>query len=77
MLPTPFVTGPRVMTLRYDRRDGTVELHEGPAAGENPIARSKLLPGLTFDQIRIGASEGASLALSKLSVRAVQETPRR
>ncbi len=77
VLPNPLVTGPRVMTLRYDRRDGTVELHEGQAAGENPIARSKLLPGLTFDQIRIGASEEASLALSKLSVRAVHETPRR
>jgi mannose-6-phosphate isomerase-like protein (cupin superfamily) len=76
VLPSTYLTGPRTMTLRYDRRDGTIELHEGASAGNSPVARSKIQPGLSMDQIRIGAAEGATLAVSKLSVRAVSEPPR-
>lgn len=74
LTPSPFLRGPRTMTLRYDRRDGTIELHEGESSGEHPLVRSKILPGLVFDQVRIGASDEATLALLKISVRAVQET---
>ena len=75
VMPSPFVTGPRTMTLRYDRRDGSIEIHEGPVPGDNPLVRSKILPGLTFDQVRIGASDEATLALAGIHVRAVQATP--
>ena len=77
LMPEPYVTGPRTMTLRYDRRDGTIEVHEGPEPGADPLVRSKILPGLTFDQVRIGASAGASLGLSRLTVRAVEATSAR
>jgi hypothetical protein len=75
VLPSPFLSGPRTMTLRYDRRDGSIGLHEGGTAGNSPVARSKIQPGLTFDQIRIGAAEGAAIAVSRLEVRAVSEPP--
>lgn len=77
LMPSPFLSGPQTMTLRYDRRDGTIEIHEGDVPGEHPLMRSKILPGLVFDQIRIGASDEAILALSKISVRAVQAAPAR
>lgn len=77
LMPEPRVTGARTMTLRYDRRDGTVEMHEGPEPGDEPLVRSKILPGMTFDQVRIGASAGASLGLSRLTVRAVEVTATR
>ncbi len=72
LMPSPFLSGPRTMTLRYDRRDGTIEIHEGDVPGEQPLMRSKILPGLVFDQVRIGASDEAILALSEIKVRAVQ-----
>lgn len=75
LMPERPVTGARTMTLRYDRRDGAVELHEGAEPGAEPLVRSKILPGLSFDQVRIGASPEASLAISELSVRAVGEMP--
>ena len=76
-MPDSYVTGARTMTLRYDRRDGAIEVHEGDEPGGDPLVRSKILPGLTFDQIRIGASPGASLGLSRLTVRAVGGSPAR
>lgn len=72
LMPSPFLSGPRTMTLRYDRRDGSIEIHEGESPGEHPLVRSKILPGLVFDQVRIGASEEAALGLAKISVRAVR-----
>jgi hypothetical protein len=71
----PPLTGPRTMTLRYDRRDGTIELHEGTSAGSRPLVRKTIQSGLSFDQIRIGAADGATLAVAKISVRAIQEPP--
>ena len=73
----PPLAGPQTMTLRYDRRDGTVEMFNGAVPEGDPVARSKLLPGLNFDQVRIGASQGAGLALSLLEVRAVGAEPAR
>ena len=75
VMPSPFVTGPRTMTLRYDRRDGSIEIHEAPEPGEQPLVRSKILPGLNFDQVRIGASDEATLALASVTVRAVHAPP--
>jgi len=75
VMPSPFVTGPRTMTLRYDRRDGSIEIHEGPEPGGQPLVRSKILPGLDFDQVRIGASDEATLALASVKVRAAQAPP--
>jgi hypothetical protein len=71
--PATYVDGPRTMTLRYDRRDGSVELHEGPEPGAHPLIRSKLLPGFNFDQIRIGAGPGAALGVKSVIVKAVEE----
>ena len=73
LVPITHVTGPRKMTLRYDRRDGTVELHEGAQPGESPLVRSKLLPGLNLDQVRIGAGPGASLSVASLKVSAIED----
>lgn len=75
LLPSPYLSGPRTMTLRYDRRDGTIEVHEGGEPGDHPVVRSKILPGMTFDQVRIGASDEAALALAGIKVRAVQASP--
>lgn len=74
LTPQTLLKGHRTMTLRYDRRDGSVELHEGGSRGADPLVRSKLLPGLNFDQIRIGASQGASLGVKKVTVRALEES---
>jgi mannose-6-phosphate isomerase-like protein (cupin superfamily) len=71
----PPLAGARTMTLRYDRRDGTVELFEGEGTGSRPLVRRAIQMGLTFDQIRIGAADGATLAVKKISVRAIQEPP--
>lgn len=73
LVPAAKVSGPRTMTLRYDRRDGTVELHDGPEPGDAPLVRSKLLPGLNFDQVRIAAGPGASLGLASLKVSAIED----
>ena len=77
LMPTRNITGPRTMTLRYDRRDGSVEIHEGDKPGSEPLVRSKILPGQNFDQVRIGASAEASLAVASIKVRAVEEQPRK
>jgi hypothetical protein len=74
LVPAAKVSGPRTMTLRYDRRDGTVELHDGAEPGESPLVRSKLLPGLNFDQVRIAAGPGASLAIASLKVSAIEDS---
>lgn len=74
LVPATKISGPRTMTLRYDRRDGTVELHDGPEPGDSPLVRSKLLPGLNFDQVRIGAGPGASLSVASLKVSAIEDS---
>jgi hypothetical protein len=75
-VPTePPLAGARTMTLRYDRQNGTVELFEGESAGSRPLVRRSIPTGLSFDQIRIGAADGATLAVKKISVRAIQEPP--
>ena len=75
--PATHTGGSRTMTLRYDRRDGTVELHEGAVPGEAPLIRSKLLPGFNFDQFRIGAGPAAALGVKSVIVKAIEEPAKR
>jgi hypothetical protein len=77
LVPAKMLVGPRSITLRYDRRDGTVELHEGDKPGDAPLVRSKLLPGFNFDQVRVGAGPGASLSVASLKVSAIEDTDAR
>jgi len=77
LLPAKNITGPRTMTLRYDRRDGTVEMYAGDKPIGDPLVRSKIQSGQNFDQVRIGASEDASLAVASIKVRVLEEEPRK
>lgn len=69
ILPEHPVAGPKVVTLRYDMRSGTVSLHEGGAPLKAPFCEGKLPAGIRFDEIRLGASAGAALAVSSLNIR--------
>ena len=66
--PKP-VAGPRTVTLRYDRRTGDVSLHDGAVPLGIAFCSGKVPAGLEFDEIRVGASSGAALALRSLSIR--------
>ncbi len=70
ILPGNPVVGPRTVTLRYDRRTGDVGLHEGDVPLRAPFCSGKLPVGMTFDEIRIGASSSAALAIRSLVIRA-------
>ena len=68
-LPQVPVLGPRTVTLCYNRNTGAASLHMG-ALPLGPAFVSGTLPkGLEFDEIRIGASKEAPLALRSLTVR--------
>lgn len=69
VLPEQPVTGPRTVTLRYDAATGDVTLHDGKVPLRAPICSAKMPPGLAFDEIRLGASAGAALAVSSLQIR--------
>jgi hypothetical protein len=68
ILPGNLVVGPRTVTLRYDQRSGGVSLHEGGFPLGNAFCSGKLPPGTGFDQIRIGASSNAALAVRSLTI---------
>lgn len=70
ILPENPVVGPREITLRYDARTGAVSLHEGSVPLKAPFCEGKLPAGLRFDEIRLGASSGAALAVQSLQIRA-------
>ena len=74
VFPKTPLTGPHTVTLRYHRDTGAVSLHEGSLPLGPAFCQGMLPPGLEFDEIRIGASEGASLALRSLVVRAGEST---
>jgi hypothetical protein len=57
------------VTLRYDARSGEVTLHEGGLPLADPFCTGKVPPGTRFDEIRIGASAGAALAVNSLHIR--------
>lgn len=71
VLPQKFLTGPRTVTLRYDRKSGSVSLHEG-GLPLNPAFCAGFIPaGLSFDEIRIGSSANAGLSVRSLAIRTV------
>ena len=70
VVPKTPLTGPHTVTLCYHRDTGAVSLHVGSVPLGPAFCAGKIPPGLEFDEIRIGASEGASLALRSLTVRA-------
>lgn len=67
--PQKPITGERQVTMRFDARTGEVSLHEGNIPLRAPFCVGKIPAGTQFDEIRIGASSGASLAVKSLSVR--------
>lgn len=69
IIPEQAVTGPKTVTLRYDPHSGEVSLHEGGVPLQAPFCAGKLPVGTRFDEIRIGASAGASLTVNGLEVR--------
>ncbi|MEI8036830.1 MAG: FecR domain-containing protein [Verrucomicrobiota bacterium] len=68
-LPKSPVIGPRTVTLCYNRNTGAASLHEGSLPLGPPFCSGLLPTGLEFDEIRIGASAQAALALRSLTVR--------
>ncbi len=69
ILPEHPVTGPRKVTFRYEARTGDVSLHEGGLPLKSAFCRGKLPVGTKFDEIRIGASAGAAIAVNSLVIR--------
>jgi hypothetical protein len=69
ILPAKPVTGEKTVTLRYDARSGDVTLHQGGLPLADPFCGGKVPPGTRFDEIRIGASAGAALAVNSLHIR--------
>lgn len=69
IIPETPVLGPRVVTLRYDVRTGEVTLHDGGFPLAVPFCRGGLPAGTRFDEIRLGASAGAALAVESLQIR--------
>jgi hypothetical protein len=67
--PEQAVSGPRTVTLRYDPRSGDVSLHEGAPPLKAPFCAGKIPAGIRFDEIRLGASSGAALAVNSLGIR--------
>lgn len=61
-------TGSASMTLRYDASSGTVSLHEGGLPLKPAIYTGKIPAGTRFDEVRLGASAGAALAVTSLQV---------
>ena len=60
--------GSATMTLRYDSGSGSISLHEGGLPLKPAIYSGKIQPGTRFDEVRLGASAGAALAVTSLQV---------
>ena len=73
ILPDPPVSGPRTVTLRYDSHSGAVSLHDGTPPLAAPFCVGEIPPGTRFDEIRLGASAGAALAVNRLLIRVSEE----
>jgi hypothetical protein len=67
--PEEPVLGPRTVTLRYDPRTGHVSLHDGGVPLKPPFGEGSIPAGTRFEEIRIGASAGASLTVKSLAIR--------
>lgn len=68
ILPANPVVGPKTVTLRYDRRSGSVSLHEGRIPLRAAFCTGKLPEGTVFDELRIGASSSAGLTVRDLTI---------
>lgn len=68
ILPGNPVLGPRKVTLRYDRTTGDVSLHQGGVPLGPAFCSGKLPAGVTFDEVRIGASSQAALTVRSLVI---------
>ncbi len=73
IMPPQAVTGPRLVTLRYSAHDGGVSLHDGAPPLKPPFCAGRLPAGTRFDELRLGASAGAALAVNALQIRACAE----
>lgn len=69
VLPEAAVAGPRVVTLRYDRGTGQASLHEGGLPLGEILCEGRIPVGIEFDEIRVGASVGAAIAVRSVTVR--------
>lgn len=68
IMPELKVTGPRSVTLRYDKKTGDVTLHDGRFPLKPPFCKGKFPPGVVFDEIRLAASSGAALDVRSLTI---------
>ncbi|MEY5019203.1 MAG: hypothetical protein RLZ22_291 [Verrucomicrobiota bacterium] len=62
-------TGSATMTIRYDSSNGAISLHEGGLPLKSAIYSGQISPGMRFDELRLGASAGAALAVTSLQIR--------
>lgn len=69
VLPEQRVVGQRTVTLCYNRNTGAASLHEGSLPLGPAFVSATLPVGIEFDEIRIGASPEAVLALRAVTVR--------
>ncbi len=69
IMPEHSVRGPRMITLRYDPHTGVVSLHEGGVPLKPAFCSGKIAPETRFDEIRVGASSGAALAVKSIHIR--------
>lgn len=68
ILPGNLVVGAKTVTLCYDRKSGEVSLHEGRGPLGPAFCSGKLPAGTVFDEIRLGASSSAALAVGSLTL---------
>ncbi|MFZ9941278.1 MAG: hypothetical protein ACO3F7_03905 [Luteolibacter sp.] len=57
------------MTIRYDSASGAISLHEGGLPLKPAIYSGQISRGIRFDELRLGASAGAALAVTSLHIR--------
>jgi len=69
IIPETPVVGPKTVTLCYQSRTGRVSLHQGGFPLGEPFCVGSLPIGTHFDEVRLGASSGAALAVRSLTIR--------
>ena len=73
IMPSSPVIGPKIVTLRYDSHSGHVSLHEGTPPLAAPFCSGRIPSGTRIDEIRLGASAGAALAVHQLQIRSADD----
>lgn len=74
LLPEPKVVGPRVVTMVYDWRTGVTTLHSGDRPGGPELVRGRIEPRLPIDEVRLGASNDATINARRVLVRLLDST---